>query len=143
MRRRDVPTEVGRGAGVRQRAEERHRAEHHRVREGVHVGAGAAVCRLRAPPPQPRPESGVPPLLPKHPEVEAPAPRRTLHRYASIIEFRLTFPLRYIGKKPTHLFYIDDLVRTQENVLSLKGTFHRWRHEYVLKLGPICSRILK
>ena len=24
---------------------------------------------------------------------------------------------------------------------NLKGAFHRWRHEYVLKLGPICSRI--
>ena len=26
---------------------------------------------------------------------------------------------------------------------KFKGAFHRWRHEYVLKLGPICSRIIK
>ena len=80
VRRRVVHVEVWRGAAVRERAEERHRAERHRVREGVHVGAGAAVCRLRAPPPQPCPEPGVPPLLPEHQEVEAPAPRCTLHR---------------------------------------------------------------
>ena len=27
--------------------------------------------------------------------------------------------------------------------VTLKGAFHRWRHEYVLKLDPICSGIIK
>ena len=133
VRRRVVRAEVRPGAGVWDGAEERYRTERHRVREGVHVGAGAAVCRVRAPPPQPRPESGVHPLLPEHQEVEAPAPRRTLVRYALIAESLLDLSLSFIVKKQTHLFHIDDVVRSQENIYFLF---------YILKLADVVNQEL-
>ena len=47
-----------------------------------------------------------------------------------------------LTKSSMYRYYQKVKTRKIKHVL-IKGAFHRWAHEYVLKLGPICSRIIK
>ena len=53
----------------------------------------------------------------------------------------LSLDLQLYIKLKQHIIFIAVISYFTQSMF--KGAFHRWRHEYVLKLGPICSRIIK
>lgn len=78
---RVVRAEVRPGGGVLAYFGQRAGRQRHRVREGVPVGADAAAYRLDAPPPQPRPQPGIPELLQTDTEAQAAAAPHTFNRW--------------------------------------------------------------